>query len=75
METPDRPNHGRGNYPVSRLGAGDDLPLFSPRHYERDIAAAVERRVGQRDAGLGLRANDGDHPPSRFLQRRLTREQ
>ena len=65
----------RGNRPVSRLGAGDDLPLFLSRHHERDIAAAVERRVGQRDAGLGFRANDGDHPPSRLLQRRLTGEQ
>ena len=64
-----------GKRPVSRLGASDDVPLFSSCHDECDIAAAVERRIGQRDARLGLPADDRDRPPPRLLQRRLTGEQ
>ena len=75
MQTPNRANRRCGKHPISRLGAGDDVPLFSSCHDERDIAAAVERRIGQRDARLGLCANDGDRPPPRLFQRRLTGEQ
>jgi hypothetical protein len=57
------------------LGARDNLPFFSSRHHERDIAAAVKRRVGQRNARLGFRTDNSDHPPSRLLQRRLTGKQ
>ena len=64
-----------GKCPVSGLGAGDNLPLFLSRNQECDIAAAVERRISQRDARLGFRANDSDRPSSRFPQRRLTGEQ
>ena len=75
METPDRANRACGKCPVPGLGAGNDASLFLSRHHECDIAAAVERRIGQRDARFGFRANDSDHPPSRFLQRRLTGKQ
>jgi hypothetical protein len=75
METPDWANHGCGNRPVSGLGTSDDLALLLSRNHERDIAAAIEHRIGQRDARLGFCANDSDRPSSRLLQRRLTGEQ
>jgi hypothetical protein len=75
VKTPDRMNQGRGHRPISGPGARDGVPFFLPGHYERDIAAAIERRIGQRDTWLRFCADDSDRPPLALPQRRLTREQ
>ena len=75
MEPSDRANNTCGDRPVSRLSADDNTPLFTSRHQEGNVAAALERWVGQRDACLGFCANDSDYPASPLLQCWLTGKQ
>jgi hypothetical protein len=68
-------NQAGRNCAISGLRARDNVPFSSTGHDECDIAAAIESRIGERDAGLGHCAGDRYDPALRFLQRSLADKQ
>ena len=56
-------------------GTRNDLPLPFARCQERDIAAAVEYQIRQRDARLGPCAGNGKGPTPVLFERRLAWKQ
>ena len=73
--TTDRIDPGSRQRAVARLNSRQNLSLARAGHVEREIAAAIERRISERDAGRLLRAGHGNNPAPFLLQRRIAGEQ
>src|SRR6476469_6552120 len=53
VQTSNRADQARRNRAIASLCARDDLSFSTSCHHEGDIAAAIESRIGQRDARFG----------------------
>src|ERR1700726_3492727 len=72
VETSDRAYQGCRYGAIAGPGARHHIAFSCSGRKECQIATAVERRIGQRNAWLGVRAEHRDRPPPLLLQRRLS---